>query len=152
MLRVNPCGMFLNPQYLIFKMYADYSGPTLLKSDVACDTYPAPEYEAGRPQAIGRIPYLDASATLSADGKTLYLAVINRHIAQSIKTKIVLDKWNFLSEVKFAEFYDDDYMAENTFENPNRLAIKEAELTGLANPFTYVFKPHSVTIFELKRK
>jgi len=152
MIRVNPAGMFFNPQYLVFKMYADRSGPILLKSGVKCDSFPAPEYERGRPQAIGRIPYLDASATMSEDGETVYMAVINLHADKNVKTTVSLDRWNFSPEVKFAELYDDDYMTENTFENPDRLAIKEDVLNGITNPFSYNFKPHSVTIMEFRRK
>lgn len=152
MIRVNPSGMFFNPQYLIFKMYADRSGPTLLKTDVKCDSFPAPEYERGRPQAKGRIPYLDVSATMSNDEKTIYVAVVNLHANKNIKTPVSLNQWNFSSKVKIAEFYDDDYMTENTFENPNRLTIKENTLNGISNPFTYTFKPHSVTIFEFQKK
>jgi len=152
MIRVNPAGMFFNPQYLVFKMYADRSGPTLLKSGVQCGSFPAPEYERGRPQAIGQIPYLDVSATMSEDGKTVYMAVINLHADKNVKATVSLDKWDFSPEVKFAELYDDDYMTENTFENPNRLAIKEDALNETSNPFTYNFKPHSVTIMEFRKK
>jgi alpha-N-arabinofuranosidase len=76
LIRVNRFGLFYNPQYLAFKMYMKHQGPRLVESLVEAGTFPAPEYELGRPQAIGRIPYLDSSATTSEDGQTLYLAVI----------------------------------------------------------------------------
>jgi len=152
MIRVNPSGMFFNPQYLIFKMYADHSGPILLKSSVRCDSFPAPEYERGRPQAKGRIQYLDVSATMSEDEKIIYLAVINLHADKNIKTRISLDKWNFSSEVKISGLYDDDYMTENTFEHPNRLTVREDILNDISGSFSYNFKPHSVTIMEFRKK
>ncbi len=152
LIKVNQSGMFLNPQYLAFKMYLNHSGPTLLGSTVKCDSFPAPEYERGRPQAIGQIPYLDVSATMSDDGKTIYVAVINLHADKNVKTTISLDQWDFVSQVKLFELYDDDYMAENTFEHPNRLTIKEDVLNEPGNPFTYNFKPHSVTIMEFRKK
>ncbi len=152
MIRVNPSGMFFNPQYLIFKMYADHSGPTLLKSSVKCDSFPAPEYERGRPQAKGHIPYLDVSATMNEDENIIYLAAINLHADKNIKTRISFDKWDFSSEVKIFELYDDDYMTENTFEHPDRLTIKENILNDITSPFGYNFKPHSVTIMEFRKK
>ena len=152
LIKVSQSGMFLNPQYLAFKMYLDHCGPVLLKTDVECDSYAAPEYEKGRPQAVGRIKYLDVSTTAGADGRNIYVAVINLHIAKSIKTKISFDKWDFTPTVKTYEIYDNDYMAENTFENPNRLTIKEDALSGIANDFGYTFKPHSVTVMEFSRK
>jgi alpha-N-arabinofuranosidase len=151
MIRVNQCGLFFNPQYLIFKMYADHSGPILVRTDVKCETYPAPEYEKGRPQAIGNIPYLDASATMSEDGKTLYLAIINRHISDDIAAKVSVDKWPFVPDVKLVELYDDDYMTENTFENPDRLKINESTVNIAQNPFNYTFKKHSVTILQFQK-
>jgi len=151
MIRVNQCGLFFNPQYLIFKMYAEFSGPRLLATNVKCDTYPAPEYERGRPQAIGQIPYIDVSATMSRDEQILYLAVINRHIDKTISTEVSFDKWDFSPMVKIAELYDDDYMTENSFDNPDRLTIKADTLEGVSNPFTYNFKPHSVTIMEFRK-
>ena len=152
LIKVNQYGMFLNPQYLAFEMYLDHYGPRLLATDVKCASYPAPEYERGRAQAIGRIKYLDVSATAGDDGKTVYVGIINLHIDKAIKTKISFDKWDFSPTVKIYEIYDDDYMAENTFEKPNRLTIKEDVIKGADNPFTYTFKAHSVTVMEFGKK
>ena len=152
MIRVNGEGMFLNPQYLVLDMYSNHFGPTLLKTDVKCDSYPAPEYETGRPQAKGQIPYLDVSATASKDGKSIYVAVINLHVNKNIKTNVSFDCWNFSPQAKIYELYDDDYLAENTFDKPDRLAIKETTLNGISNPFEYNFKPHSVTIMEFREE
>jgi len=158
LIRVNQYGIFLNPQYLVFKMYMNHSGPILLETNVKCDSFPAPEYEKGRSQAKPRIPYLDVSATISEDENTLYLAVINLHADKNVKTTLSLDKWDLSSagrrpaeEVKLFELYDDDYMAENTFEQPNTLTVKEGILKGISNPFDYTFKPHSVTIMEFRK-
>jgi len=152
LIKVKQDAMFLNPQYLAFNLYLNHCGPTLLKTDVKCDSYPAPEYERGRPQAVGNIKYLDVSTTMSADGRTIYAAVINLHINRAIKTKISFDRWDFSPTVKIYEIYHEDYMAENTFENPNNLSIKQNRLTDAANNFTYTFKPHSVTVMEFVKK
>ncbi len=151
MIRVNNCGMFLNPQYLAFEMYLNHSGPILLGSDVKCDSFPAPEYEKGRAQARRKVPYLDVSVTESEDGKTVYMAVINLHSDKSINTHIVFEKWDFAPEVTAFELYDEDFTAENTFENPQRITIKQDVISNLGNPFNYDFKPHSVTIMEFHK-
>ena len=152
MIMVNQYGMFLNPQYLAFKMYLNHSGPILLGTDVKCDSFAAPEYERGRPQAKGRIPYLDVSATMSEDENIIYVAVINLHADKNVKTRISFDQWGFSSGVKVFELSDDDYMTENTFEHPDRLTIKEDKLNNIGNTFIYNFKPHSVTIMEFRKK
>ena len=150
MIRVNPSGMFFNPQYLAFKLYLNHSGPVLLRTESHCDSFPAPEYEEGRPQAVGRIKYLDVSATGSEDGRTVYLAVINLHRDKAAETVISFDAWKFSPAVTTYEIYDDDDMAENTFENPNRLTISEGRLSGVTAPLNYRFKPHSVTVLEFR--
>jgi alpha-N-arabinofuranosidase len=152
MIRINNCGLFLNPQYLTFKMYTNHSGPTLLKTSVKCDTFPAPDYEEGRPQAKSKIPYLDVSATTDKDGKTVYLAVINLHADKEIRTKLSFDRWDFTPDVKIVELYHPNYLAENTLEKPDNITIKENSLAGISNPFEYSFKPHSVTIMEFQKK
>jgi len=152
MIRVKRDGMFVNPQYLAFKMYLNHCGPTLLGSEVKCETFAAVEYENGRPQARQRIAYLDVSVTESEDERTVYVAVINLHADKNIKTRISFDRWDFSSLVKSFELYDRDYMAENTFENPDRMTIKEDVLKDVAGAFDYNFKPHSVTIMEFQRR
>jgi len=152
MMKVNNCGLFLNPQYLTFKMYTNHSGPTLLKTSVKCDTFAAPDYEEGRPQAKSKIPYLDVSATTDKDGKTVYVAVINLHADKEIRTKLSFDRWDFTPDVKTIELYHPNYMAENTLEKPDNITIKENSLAGISNPFEYTFKPHSVTILEFQKK
>ncbi len=151
MIRVNQYGMFFNPSYLVFKMYADHSGPILLRADTKCESFPAPEYEKGRPQAKQRIPYLDVSVTMTEGGKNVYVAVINLHADKTVQTLVSFDKWDFASEVRTVELYDDDYMAENTFKNPNRLTIKEDTLRNMTNNFNHSFKPHSVTIMVFRK-
>jgi len=152
MMKVNNCGLFLNPQYLTFKMYTNHSGPTLLKTSVKCDTFAAPDYEEGRPQAKSKIPYLDVSATMDKNGKTVYVAVINLHADKDIKAKLSFDRWDFTPDVKTIELYHPNYMAENTLEKPDNITIKENQLAGISNPFEYTFKPHSVTIMEFQKK
>jgi len=134
MIRVNPSGIFFNPQYLTYKIYLNHSGPVLLDTESNCDSFPAPEYEEGRPQAVGRIKYLDVSATASQDGKTVFLAVINLHRKKAIETVISFDSWKFSPDVTTYEIYDDDDMAENTFENPDRLTIGEGRLSDVMVP------------------
>jgi alpha-N-arabinofuranosidase len=152
LIRVNHSGLFVNPQYLVFKMYMNHQGPRLVASEVQAPSFPAPEYEEGRPQAVGRIPYLDASATLSEDGRTLYLAVINRHDAETLPAEIRLEGWRPAPAGKVIWLEADHYMTENTFAQPDRVTIKERPLEAGSPAMTYRFPPHSVTILEMYRE
>lgn len=147
----NTSTIVLNPQYLAFKMYAEHSGTTLLGSEVKCESFVLPEYEKGRAQAKGQTAYLDVSATESKDEKGVYVAVINLHGQEDIKTDIKFDRWDFSSEVKIFKLCAEDYMAENTFEKPDEVTIKEEVLSKTENGFNYNFAAHSVTIMEFRR-
>jgi alpha-N-arabinofuranosidase len=152
LIRVNREGLFFNPQYLAFKMYMNHQGPFLVESRVEAPSFPAPEYEEGRPQAVGRIPYLDASATVSEDGRALYLAVINLHDSESIAAGIQIEGWEPGAAGRVIWLDADHYMTENTFEHPNRVQIKEEALSGVSRTMSRVFPPHSVTILEFQKQ
>jgi alpha-N-arabinofuranosidase len=148
MIRVNQYGMFLNPQYLVFKMYINHSGPTLLKTNVECESFQVPEYEKGRPQAIGQVPFLDVSATLSDDEKTLYVAVINLHISKTIETELTIKDWKPKLTGKLIWLDGEHFMIENTFDNSEIISIKEKEIKYGKDKIRFHFPKHSVTIFE----
>ena len=151
MIRVNPYGLFFNPQYLVFKMYLNHSGSLLLASEVECDTYPAPEYEKGRPQAKRDIPYIDTSAMLNEDKSKLFLSVLNLHISKMINTKVSIHGWHSKAKGKRIWIEGANYNTENTFESPYNIVIREEEFEEPGSSFSYHFPPHSLTIFELLR-
>ena len=152
MIRVNRFGLFFNPQYLVFKMYMNHQGSILLKSSVECDTYTAPEYERGRPQAVKEIPYIDASATMSEDGNVLSLSIINRHDTEMIETEIILQGWRPHSRWKRIWLEGEHYMTENSFKEPDNIQVKEKILDKVEEKISFPIPPHSVTILEFSKK
>ena len=148
MIRVNQFGLFVNPQYLVFKIYMNHQGPVLLQSSVDCETFPAPDYEKDRPQAIGNIKYVDVSATQTEDGKRLFLAMINLHDSRTIETEIFLQNWPQVSTGKLIYLDGKHYMTENSFDEPDNIRIEEQNRKKIKNPMVYQLPPHSVTIWE----
>ena len=65
-------GVVLTPIYHAIALYANHSGDTVLDTQVQSDTFNI-EYPD-----LKNVPYIDASATVSEEGK-LYLATVNRH-------------------------------------------------------------------------
>ena len=152
LIRVSPSALFFNPQYLVFQMYMNHQGPLLAPTEVEAPAFAAPEYEEGRPQAISRIHYLDASATVSEDGGTLYLAVINLHDSKPVLTRVEIEGWQPDPAGKAIWLDADHYMTENSFEQPDRVRISEKPLASVGQAMSYPFPPHSVTILELTRR
>ena len=152
LIRVSRFGFFVNPQYLVFKMYMSHQGPSLLKCSIECETFPAPEYEAGRAQAIGNIRYLDVSATMSEDRQALYVSVLNLHIADAVEAEIRIEGWVPRSKGRRVWLDGVHYMTENTFDQPDNITVKEEDIDDAKSNFIYTFAPHSVTILEFYRR
>ena len=68
--------------YYPFLMYCRLAGSRRLDVAVECETFSSPRL--GGVPAMRDVPVLDCSATLSDDGKTLTLFVINRHIDDDV--------------------------------------------------------------------
>ena len=97
------------------------------------------------------LPVIDSSATLSADGRTLYLAVINREESKAVSTRIDLDNWTITSgsEIHAFELSGTNRDAANPYGNAAEVNIHEKRIAADSAAFTYSFPPHSVTILEL---
>jgi alpha-L-arabinofuranosidase len=98
-----------------------------------------------------QLPAIDAAATLSQDGKTFYLAVINRSEAQDMPTTIRLMNWTPRAgtEVHAWELNGKDRDAANPYGSTANVNIREKTFTIERAPFSYRFPAHSVTVLEL---
>jgi len=97
----------------------------------------------------GTVPYLDVSATLTSDRRSLRLAVINRHRSSTLRARIVQDG-SRSPLPRFAAVRDlgadvTDVLAVNTLSAPNRVKVRDRGEVELADG-TYDFPPHSVTL------
>ena len=95
------------------------------------------------------VPDLDVSATLTADGRSLRLAVINRHRTAPITARILLDSaaehLPRRARVRDIGVGIDDVLASNTLDRPDRVALVdrgEAEVSADG----YAFPPHSISL------
>lgn len=131
----------LTPQYLVFKMYCNNKGTTVLRTFTDSDLYMS--------NSIGEyVPYVDVSAMLSEDGKTLYLYALNRNEEDSVELQIVLKGFNPKSGMQqfiSGKSVDD----KNTFEDPDRVKIEEARIQITEGEVRVDLKPHSVNVIRL---
>jgi alpha-N-arabinofuranosidase len=75
------------------------------------------------------MPMLDAVPTKSKD--TLYIAVINRDISDSVQTKFDFANYKFASRVKLYELYSDNPLDFNSAAEPKKIIDKEKKLNLL---------------------
>jgi len=137
---VNPVAVKLTPPYFAYLLYANHIGNRVVRSTVHS---PAVAFNPN-------LPGIDSSATLSADGRTLYLAVINREESNATSTRIDLDNWKITPEtgVRAFELSGTNRDAANPYGNATEVNIQEKRIAADGASFTYAFPPHSVTILE----
>jgi len=137
-LRTNPRTVVQTPLYLAFKLYGENTGPQRLAVTLE-----------GVPHRNGR-PLLDVSATLSEDGKMLYLAVLNRHPLQPYPSELQIQ--GFIPDIALTvlQLTAEDFRAMNTFAEPEAVQIREQRLI-LKQAQRFTFPPQSATIFRFWR-
>jgi len=154
--------LYVNPQYLAFKLYRHHIGDIVLRTETEVDTYEANLRELAHmamAEGIGNIlggtpkmdhvPYLDCLATLDDKNGKLYLAVINRHKENDIECAMNLQGVKIRRNGKIYELNAEEVTSANDFDSPNNVKISEKKLTSAANRFNYVFPCHSVTLLEI---
>lgn len=139
-IEVSQTSLKLTPEYYAYLLYRNHTGSRVLstKTDSAMASFNK------------TLPLLDSQASLSAEGKTLFLAVINRAEAESLRTQIHIRGWKQApgAEIKLFELNGSDRDASNPFGSSKNVNIvtKTARQAGL--PLELKFPPHSVTIVE----
>jgi alpha-N-arabinofuranosidase len=121
-------GWFPAPNYVVMKLYRDHFQPTL----VACES----------------LGGLNANATLSEDGKTLILKVVNP-AAEDVKCAIDIAAGFSVKRAR-QWLVQAGLQERNTLQEPNHIAPVESGVSGAASDFTHVFPAYSVTVMELR--
>jgi len=138
---VNQTAVKLTPQYFALMLYRHHTGNSVLATSTESPMV------AFNPQ----LPALDAIGTLSDDGRTLYLAVINRNEADDLGAEIRIRGWTLepKTPARVFELNGKDKDAANPFGSADNVNIKEKSLAVKRVPLSYRFPAHSVTVLEL---
>lgn len=139
----NEEGLFLQTIFHPFELYACYCGDIALDIFWTGDTFSGGDYTGVRT--------LDVTATVDAAGNTLSVFVVNRSQTDAIETTLTLQSGQFAGDVKAATVNGPDIKAENSFEQPDQVTVRETQYSTSGKDYVHVFEPHSVTalVFEL---
>ena len=129
----NEAGLFLQTIFHPFELYASNCGDIALDVFWKGDTF------------SGGLRTLDVSATLDSAGKQLNLFVVNRSETDALETTISLQSGEFSGSVKVAVVNGPDIKAENSFEAPDKVGLRESRAVASGKEYVHVFEPHSVT-------
>ena len=133
----------MTPMYLAFKLYTENTGAIALNTQTTSDYYLS--------SGMVEVPFLECSATRDQNGKTLHLALLNRHEIHSIRCTIELRNFDSPRQCTFQELTARNVTAKNDFLCPNNVRITGGSIGLDGNPFIYTVPPHSVTILNLKQ-
>lgn len=137
-----------NPAYHTFRIFNKHFGDNLIKSKV----FGSPKFDYIQSGGVLKnqlgLDYLTAIASRSADGKSLYLVVINKDRLDTHMSQINLANFASLAGVKLqAEIWELNGLDVDDYNNPQNTKITES--SAVFDPsFNYTFPAHSVTSFE----
>lgn len=144
-------GIVLTPIYKAFELIVNHSGEKLVETLVETETYDieGTMFYHKIPFSVSRAKYLDATATISEDGKKLYLIVVNYDKDREISCPIHIKGIGQMN----ADVYvlnGPDIKARNTLEKPSVVDITRKTVT-VNDEFVFTFEPHSCTVIEITK-
>ncbi len=141
-LRVTPTQVWKTPTALVLEMFTKNRGAHAVGCAAQSDTVATPE--AGNLPAYDAIALVDAAATLSEDGATAYLSVVNRDPTRAAEIDVSGITRNGTARIHLVQ--GDGPQAMNTEQTPEAVKIEQtdwAENTPLTLP------PHCVAVIEI---
>ncbi|MCX7968611.1 MAG: hypothetical protein N3B10_09015 [Armatimonadetes bacterium] len=141
-MRTSQTKVVKSPIYWAFWIYVRNTG----KWRVDCNV----DGPIGTTPVGGETPVVDASATLSEDGKTLFVSLINLHPESDVSVHLELGNFKAVRKVQMWRLWSVHFTDTNTFDEPEKL--KPIEQTISADDLANLVLPrHSVTVLRIER-
>jgi alpha-L-arabinofuranosidase len=141
--------VFGTPAYYIFQMYSGAKGQTVLPVTSDSGTYSVKNGTSGYSD-IEDVPYVDISATRSADGKQLTLYCVNRSLTIDAETRIDLSGFHAVSRVRGEQIKAASRYVMNDEVEPRRVVPQPIQLQVPRGGSVSLTLPHeSVTVIHL---
>ncbi len=131
----------LTPQYLVFKLYGANTGDFVLKTVVDTDYYASSELNEP-------VPFIDLSATITEDRKTVYLHIVNRHETEPSEMEVSLRKFA-AKEASHLYVSGETIEDQNTLDNPKNVKIEEASVKIERGKLLFDLPAHSVNVIKI---
>ncbi|NWG14122.1 MAG: hypothetical protein HXY20_11370 [Acidobacteria bacterium] len=141
-IRTDSTRAFVTASGKIMELYRKHAGTALLSVEQRAPSYEVPE------EGWRDIPYLDAAATISPDGRTLFLHLINLHPKQSLNVQVHIDGRVPRPQGRIWEVAAEDFMSRNDFGRET-VTIRQRRADGFGSAFLQVLPRHSATTLEI---
>ena len=130
------------PVFNVFEMYAAHQGGSALRTEFSASE--ARHDRDGKPASFWG---LKGSASLK--GKTLTLTAVNPDVSRPRETEIVLRGAKAVSAKAYV-LAESDIHAHNTFDQPDQVKTRTAEVALRPNSLSFTFPPASVVKIEVQ--
>jgi alpha-N-arabinofuranosidase len=135
-------SVFVSSIYLVNQLYAQHRGDLRLATTVN-----GPTFNTSREGA--NIPYLDATASRSADGKTIFIKAVNTNPASALLTTITIQGARPASRAEVKTVTASSLNVANDFSRPEAVSIQKTTL-ATGPHFVVTLPKHSVSVIVLK--
>jgi len=147
-------GLYLTPIYRAFELFVNHSGDLLLDTFIKTETYDieGTYFYNKMSFKVQRVPFVDATATMSEKGKKLFLSIINYNKDDDLECQIDLEEFEVLKSGRIYEYNAPSIDSRNDFDNPELVKIQEKNIDSLSNSFKFLLPKHSCSILEISLK
>lgn len=136
----------LRPHYYAMQLLRNLE-PQLVETQVVSPTFQVPR--VGNVMGISALPRLGALASVSQDGGSLTLMVINRSLEAPITATINLKDYKPRPAAQVLGVTASG-IGDNNENQSRAVNLTTGDINDAASQFTYTFKPHSLTLFRLQ--
>jgi alpha-N-arabinofuranosidase len=136
--------VFVTPTYLVNKLYNSRLGSLRLATAVESPTFDSSREGKG-------VPYLDVVSSRSADGRELYLKLVNTDSDKPMTTEVRVRGAEVEPEATLETIASESLEAANSFREPEAVALRQTTIRAGAS-FTVELPRHSVSVVTLKVK
>ena len=151
-LQVNDDGILKHVEHYAFKLYNDLLGDTLIREEddaekldimMCLDTkwlQKAPRLKTTK--VPRQVKWLDIASTMNSETGDVTVFITNRNPDEDIEVKLDLMEVEGYKKAEINTLWDEDILAENSMEEPEKVTIKTEVIEG-DESFTAVMKKHS---------
>ena len=134
-------SLFVSPIYLVNQLYAEHRGDLRLATTVN-----SPTFNTSREGT--NIPYLDATASRTADGKTIFIKAVNTNRTGALLTTITVAGVMPAARAELKTITAASITSANDFSRPNAVSVQN-RMVPSGRSFVVALPKHSVSVIVL---
>lgn len=135
-------AVFVSPLYHVNRLYAEQRGDERLASEVI-----SPTFDTSREGK--NVPFLDVSASRTADGRRLYVKAVNADPSAPLSTRIVVEGVGVAPRAEMQVLTAPSLAESNDFSRPGAVSVRSVPVRAGAS-FTVMLPKHSVVVITLE--